>query len=110
MKPAACTARSSTRRHRWSCATSKRCSARTTSPMDLQQWSRVWVEQPGRPTVETILEVKNGSIERLAFRQRDSWNRNLIWPQQLRIAIGGHAPQRIINVELDGREVEVPQV
>ena len=23
------------------------------TPMDLQQWSRVWVEQPGRPTVET---------------------------------------------------------
>lgn len=79
------------------------------TPMDLQAWSRVWVEQPGRPTIETILEVQRGEIQRLAFRQRDSWNRNLVWPQQLRAALGGHAPQQSIAVELTGREVEVPQ-
>ena len=80
------------------------------TPADLQQWSKVWVEQPGRPTVETILDVKNGVIERLAFRQRDSWNRNLTWPQQLRVAIGGHAPQRILNVDITGAEIDVPQM
>lgn len=80
------------------------------TPLDLQQWSKVWVDQPGRPTVETILEVKNGNVTRLAFRQRDSWGRNLVWPQQLRVAIGGHAPEQIINVEMNGREVEVPQM
>ncbi len=79
------------------------------TPMDLQQWSQVWVDQPGRPSVETILEMKNGSITKLAFRQRDSWNRNRVWPQQLRVAMGSHAPQQIINVEMTGREVEVKQ-
>ena len=79
------------------------------TPMDLQTWSKVWVDQPGRPMVETILETKNGSITRLAFRQRDPWGRGVVWPQQLRVAIGGHAPERIIKVELDGPEVEVPQ-
>ena len=24
------------------------------TPLDLQAWSRVWVEQPGRPAIETI--------------------------------------------------------
>jgi aminopeptidase N len=80
------------------------------TPLDLQQWSRSWVDMPGRPTIETILEVKNGTIARLAFRQRDTWsNRNLIWPQQLRVAIGGHAPEKIVNVEMTGREVEVKE-
>ncbi|HEX8027591.1 MAG TPA: ERAP1-like C-terminal domain-containing protein, partial [Vicinamibacterales bacterium] len=74
------------------------------------QWSRSWVDQPGRPTIETVLDVKNGAITRLAFRQRDTWNkRDLVWPQQLRIAIGGHASERIVNVELTGREVEVKE-
>ena len=77
------------------------------TPMDLQQWSRVWVDQPGRPLVETILETKNGTITKLGFRQRDSWNRDRVWPQQLRVAIGAHAPQQIITVELTGRDVEV---
>lgn len=79
------------------------------TPMDLQQWSRVWVDQPGRPTIETVLEVRNGAISKLAFRQRDTWNRDRVWPQQLRVAIGGHAPEKIVNVELTGREVEVTE-
>jgi len=82
------------------------------TPMDLQQWSQAWVDQPGRPTIETILDVKNGVITRLAFRQRDlhpAGNRDRVWPQQLRVAIGGHAPDKIVNVELSGREVEVAE-
>ena len=86
------------------------------TPMDLQHWSQVWVDQPGRPTVETILETSNGAITKLAFRQRDSWNRNRVWPQQLRVTIGeGANPARAghytnIVVEMTGREVEVKQV
>ena len=85
------------------------------TPLDLQQWSRSWVDMPGRPTIETVLEVKNGSITRLAFRQRDTWNnRNLTWTQQLRVAVGdGPAKagphERIVNVEMTGREVEVKE-
>ena len=59
------------------------------TPMDLQQWSRVWVDQPGRPTIETMLEMKNGTITRLAFRQTRSAEPQPVWPQQLRVAIGG---------------------
>jgi aminopeptidase N len=77
------------------------------TPMDLQAWSRVWVEQPGRPSIETILEIEKGAIKRLAFRQRDPWKRSLVWPQQLRVAIGGHSPERVVSVQLDGPEVEV---
>jgi aminopeptidase N len=54
--------------------------------------------------------VKNGTITRLAFRQRDTWNnRHLVWPQQLRVAIGGHAPEKIVSVEMTGRDVEVTE-
>ena len=65
--------------------------ARRRTPMDLQAWSRVWVEQPGRPTIETELDVDERRITRLAFRQRDPWNRDLVWPQQLRVAHRRHA-------------------
>jgi aminopeptidase N len=80
------------------------------TPIDLQQWSRVWVDQPGRPSIETVLEVRNGAITKLAFRQRDPWQRNVVWPQQLRVAIGGQGPEKIVNVELIGPEVEVSEV
>ena len=79
------------------------------TPTDLQQWSRVWVDQPGRPTIQTELQVKDGKIARLAFRQRDPRGRNLAWPQLLRVAIGSADGQEILVVDLNNAVVEVPQ-
>jgi aminopeptidase N len=78
------------------------------TPTDLAAWSRVWVEQPGRPAIQTDLELRNGRIGRLAFRQRDPRGRNLIWPQQLRIVVGSKFDRRPFIVELNGAMAEVP--
>ncbi|MGH9384992.1 MAG: M1 family aminopeptidase [Vicinamibacterales bacterium] len=78
------------------------------TPADLAGWSRVWVEQPGRPTIQTELDVRNGRISRLAFRQRDPRGRNLIWPQQLRVIVGSKFDRRPLMVDLNGAQAEVP--
>jgi len=79
------------------------------TPVDLVAWSQAWVEEPGRPMIETILDVQDGKVARLAFRQRDPWKRDRVWPQQLRVAIGGSTTEQLLLVEMNGREVEVPQ-
>ena len=79
------------------------------TPVDLVAWSQAWVEEPGRPMIETVLDVVDGKVTRLAFRQRDPWKRNRIWPQQLRVAIGGPGSEQSLIVEMNAREVEVPQ-
>ena len=79
------------------------------TPVDLQQWSRAWVDEPGRPAIETELQVKDGKIARLAFRQRDPRGRNLAWPQQLRVALGTPSGREMLIVDLSGAVVEVPQ-
>ena len=58
------------------------------TPADLRAWSRVWVEEPGRPTITTELDAASGTIARLAFAQRDTWKRGIVWPQQLRVTLG----------------------
>jgi len=80
------------------------------TPGDLATWSRAWVDEPGRPVIETVLVVKEGRVARLAFRQRDSWKRDRVWPQQLRVMIGHPDSERILTVEMTGREVEVPEM
>ena len=40
----------------------------TRTPADLAAWSRAWVDEPGRPTIRTDLQVENGVITRLALR------------------------------------------
>jgi aminopeptidase N len=73
------------------------------TPIDLRQWSHAWVDQPGRPIIETQLSISNGRISRLAFVQRDSWGRGLVWPQQLRVTLGG---QDTITVDVRGQTTE----
>ena len=43
----------------------------TRTPADLVAWSRAWVDEPGRPTIRTDLQVENGVITRLALVQED---------------------------------------
>jgi aminopeptidase N len=80
------------------------------TPVDLAAWSAVWVESPGRPTIATDLEIHAGRISRLAFRQADSRNRDLTWPQQLRVVVDQPDGPRTITVALDGARAVVPEV
>ena len=77
------------------------------TPVDLQQWSHAWVDQPGRPIIDTHLTVTAGKISRLAFVQRDPRARNLVWPQQLRVTLGTAAGRDTLNVDLRGPTTEV---
>jgi aminopeptidase N len=76
------------------------------TPTDLRAWSKVWVEQPGRPTITTKLDVADGKITRLAFEQSDPMGRALIWPQELRVVLGGAAGARTLRVPLEGTVAE----
>jgi aminopeptidase N len=73
---------------------------------NLVEWSRVWVEEPGRPLIATQLELRGGRIARLAFTQssehRELQSRPGVWPQQLRVALG--YPDRVehVTVPLNG--------
>jgi aminopeptidase N len=80
------------------------------TPTDLAEWSRVWVESPGRPTIATDLEVHGGRIARLAFRQADGRGRELVWPQRLQVVVDQPDGPRTVTVSLDGARAAVPEV
>jgi aminopeptidase N len=75
--------------------------------IDLQQWSHAWVDQPGRPIIDTQLTITGGTISRLAFVQRDPHGRKLVWPQQLRVTLGTASGTETLNVDLRGEITEV---
>ncbi len=54
---------------------------------DLQQWSHIWVEEPGRPRIRTILQTENGRITTLALQQEDPGELGRIWPQKTTLAL-----------------------
>jgi aminopeptidase N len=76
------------------------------TPENLAAWSRVWVEQRGRPELSTDLRADSeGRILSLALTQRDPLHRaqgvpERIWPQRLQVTLGyeDHVSQIPVSV------------
>ena len=75
---------------------------------DLAAWSRVWVSEPGRPTITTNLQTEDGKISRLSFSQSDPRGRSLLWNQRLQVALGYELGARITELSMSGPSVDVP--
>ncbi|MEK9506838.1 M1 family aminopeptidase [Gemmatimonadota bacterium Y43] len=52
------------------------------TPADLQAWSRMWVEEPGRPTLRVTIEGEPGAWSPVV-EQSDPFGRGRLWPQEL---------------------------
>jgi aminopeptidase N len=66
------------------------------TPEDLAAWSRAWVEERGRPTFTTDVQLNaDGTIKALTLAAADPYQRGLVWTQQLRVAVGyvGRVPR-----------------
>jgi aminopeptidase N len=69
------------------------------TPEDLAAWSRVWVEEPGRPTVSVVLDTDGERIRRLGVRQEDPEGKGRVWPQRLQLALV--YPDSVSRVDVD---------
>ena len=78
------------------------------SDVDLAAWSNVWVEQSGRPVVETVTSSADGRVERLVVTQRDPSGLDRLWPQAVELEIGDVDGVRRVPVTLGDAEVAVP--
>ena len=75
---------------------------------DLAQWSRVWVEEPGRPEVRVTVEPDSaGRVRRLSLAQEDPLGRGLIWDQTFTIAFGYEDSVASLSVRLDAKRKDV---
>ncbi|MDH3290679.1 MAG: M1 family aminopeptidase [Gemmatimonadota bacterium] len=77
---------------------------------DLVAWSRVWVEESGRPTVEVTLSVgADGTVSGMEVVQADPAVRGRTWNQALEVAVGTAGTVRRIPVWLRSAVTEVPE-
>jgi aminopeptidase N len=78
------------------------------TPEDLGTWSRVWVEEEGRPQIVTELQLASDRIERLAFVQRDPLGRSgIVWPQRIKVALGYASGVELLDVALTEAVTEI---
>ena len=74
----------------------------------LVAWSHAWIDEPGRPTVKTDLQVVDGRITSLVFREADPRGRGLTWPEHLQVLLGWPSGVRALDVTLGGGATPVP--
>ena len=72
------------------------------SDEDLADWSRVWVEEPGRPTVSTELTLADGRVTELRISQSDPAGEGRVWPQTMEITLSAGGTLYTLPVHLDG--------
>lgn len=74
------------------------------SSLDLEQWSRVWINEPGRPRIEA-----HWTGDGIHLRQRDDWpGRDLLWPQTLTLAVQSQGQLREYPVSFQDSETFLP--
>jgi aminopeptidase N len=74
---------------------------------DLRAWSRVWIDEPDRPTITTDLALREGKVERLRLRQSDPKGRGRLWQQQLRVTVLCAGGSRRLTADLVGPEIDL---
>jgi len=62
---------------------------------DLAAWSKVWVEEPGRPRI-TVSREPDGVV----LRQEDPSGKGRVWPQHLEVRLGYADRDTLVSVEL----------
>ena len=63
------------------------------TPEDLKAWSKCWVNEKGRPTLESDIEGQE-----LVVTQNDEWNRGIRWPQKLSYLICANGKKEAVTV------------
>ena len=75
--------------------------------VDLRQWSRMWIEEAGRPLIRTELALRDGRVDKLSIAQSDPQSRGRLWPQQLRVTIGCSEGRRTLVADLVDNAVDL---
>lgn len=71
------------------------------SPADLAAWSRVWVEERGRPRIAVHHATSEAGLT-FTFDQIDPLGRGLVWPERLDLALGYGDKVTHVGVDITG--------
>ena len=74
---------------------------------DLRNWSRVWIDEPGRPLIRTELRVADGVSTRCAWTHGTRRRRKRQWSQQLQVTLLCSGTARDLRVDLQATAIDL---
>ncbi|WP_284617638.1 M1 family aminopeptidase [Aquabacterium humicola] len=74
---------------------------------NLREWSRVWIDEPGRPSIRTELRLTDGRLDSLRLIETAPRGRKLRWPQELRITLLCSRGQLDLRADMQSTRVDL---
>jgi aminopeptidase N len=74
---------------------------------DLRSWSRVWIDEPGRPSIRTELRVTDAGLDSLRLSAEDPQRLKRHWPQQLQVTLLCGGTGRDLRVDLRATAIDL---
>ncbi len=74
---------------------------------DLRKWSRVWIDEPGRPLIRTELRVADGRLQTLRLDARDPQALKRQWSQQLHVTLLCSGAARDLRADLQASSIDL---
>ena len=79
------------------------------TPADLQTWSRIWVNETGRPVFTHQLDQENGRIRRFTMSQMGEDGSRRVWPQAFEVALVYADRVEPLTVNMNQATVDLPE-
>ncbi|QCR21513.1 M1 family aminopeptidase [Pontibacter sp. SGAir0037] len=79
------------------------------TPIDLQAWNQVWVNESGRPQFDYQLEYKDKEITSLTITQKGEDGSDRLWPQLFEVALVYKDHVEEITVNMHEKQVLVKE-
>lgn len=77
------------------------------TPVDLQAWNKVWVNQPGRPLFSYQLKTSGQKIASLVINQKGEDGSNRVWPQYFEITLVYADHMEVLPVNMNQASVNL---
>lgn len=77
--------------------------------VDLLAWNKVWVNESGRPVFDYKITEKNGKINGFIMLQKAEFGEAKVWPQFFKITLFYKDHQKDINVNFEGKQVQIKE-
>ncbi|MBG00565.1 MAG: peptidase M1 [Owenweeksia sp.] len=74
---------------------------------DLRKWSEVWVNQSGRPIIESTISFDNGKISSFQLSQQAENGSDLLWPQVFTIDFIYEDEVKTLDVSINDQTLEI---
>jgi aminopeptidase N len=79
------------------------------TPLDLQAWNQVWVNEPGRPILDWELRSTDNTISELLISQKDEGGTDRFWPQYFEVQLVYPHEVKTYPVQMNERQLSLTE-